>query len=137
MKTLSLLSTTALLLTPAFSLGINCFGSFQCGPILDPVMSDIANVIVNQIDRNRFYNNGEHIACAGIFCAFLQNSGGAPGSSIVPLIQDLRNHGCKVCGSVPLFFPQGDNNVRDGELTVNAAEDDACIAKSDAAANLC
>jgi hypothetical protein len=52
-------------------------------------------------------------------CAFLQKSGGAPGRSIKTLSRAIPDHGCAVCGSVPLFFPD-DNNVDNGMLTFNA-----------------
>lgn len=104
--------------------GINCNGSGNC-----PGVAGNLNTLIsyaNSIDSNRWYNNGEKIVCqesalgTGL-CAFLKNTGGAPGSSIKPLLQALANHGCKKCGSIPLFYPQGDNNDADhGILTVNA-----------------
>ncbi|KAF8588154.1 Kp4-domain-containing protein [Ramaria rubella] len=102
--------------------GINCQGSSQCSSKIG-TLSQISSFL-QDLDPSRFFTNGEHIACfedngAGI-CAFLQNTGGAPATSIPPLIDALIDHGCKVCGSVPLFFPQGDNNAADhGILTVN------------------
>jgi hypothetical protein len=106
----------------ASGLGINCNGSGLCGSS-SANMQRIANIIRGDgvspgIPDNRFYNNGEHIWCAPSVdfwtCAFLQKSGGAPGSSIKTLIQELADHGCYTCGSIPLFYPN-DNNVNDGE----------------------
>jgi hypothetical protein len=88
---------------------------------------------INLIDENRWYNNGEHIACftgeaATGFgapspisaCAFLQNTGGTWGSIIKTLMQSfMDNHNCGLCGSIPYYFPQGDNNVANGMLTIN------------------
>ncbi|KAF8588173.1 Kp4-domain-containing protein [Ramaria rubella] len=111
--------------------GINCQGSSQCSSSNIGTLSQMSSLLQG-LDRSRFFNNGEHIACiekngAGI-CAFLQNTGGAPATSIPPLIDALINHGCKVCGSVPLFFPQGDNNPADhGVLVVNfVSSTDGC-----------
>jgi hypothetical protein len=112
--------------------GINCKGNARCAEL--SLYTQVKNYvdIIDRVDPNRWYNNGEHIACikadvpTGLYfsdhissCVFLQNSGGAPGHSLPPLIKLLRKHGCKGCGSVPLFAPQGNNNVADGELTVN------------------
>jgi hypothetical protein len=121
------------LIASVSGLGINCQGSSNCGLF---VYGNYANgtpvqqlnaLIQENIDPNRWYNNGEQIACihGSTFyhptevCAFLQNSGGAPGSSIKELLPYLVDHGCSSCGSVPLFFPN-DNDVSNGELTVNS-----------------
>lgn len=103
--------------------GINCNGSGNC----PGVAGDLSTLISFgwSIDPNRWYNNGEHIVCVQSqlgtgLCAFLQNTGGAPGSSIQPLLQALQGHGCNKCGSVPMNFLQGDNSEDHGELTVNA-----------------
>ncbi|KAL4886885.1 killer toxin [Aspergillus karnatakaensis] len=126
------LTLTLLTLSPtALTLGINCRGSSNCAQPDAPALINLVALIDN-IDPNRWYDNGQQIACQneaflqGAVCAFLQNSGGAPGSSIITLARDLRDHGCAVCGSVPLFFPQGDNNVDDGELTVNWTGNSCC-----------
>jgi hypothetical protein len=111
--------------------GINCEGSGWCASANSNVAQDLSNLLQG-VDPNRWYNNGEWIGCVqsdgsfGVpdasgnvgFCAFLQNSGGDWGSVIKSLAPDIPGHGCRVCGSVPLSFP-GDNNVNDGELTFN------------------
>ncbi|XEV04561.1 hypothetical protein FSHL1_009848 [Fusarium sambucinum] len=108
------------------ALGINCRGSSKCSQIWGPdnVARDLTNVI-NKIDGNRWYRNGEHIACVGNqagngggYCAFLQNTSGAPGRNIKGLAHFIPDHGCKMCGSVPYFYP-ADNNVDNGQLTYN------------------
>lgn len=112
--------------------GINCNGSSNCGLARTSFMEDLNNVVSgDQFPTDRFYNNGEQIICGsqGI-CVFAQESGGLPASSVPLLIQDLQGHGCKVCGSIPLFFPDGDNNEDDfGFLTVNFVSH-ACAGKA-------
>ncbi|KAL4886884.1 Kp4-domain-containing protein [Aspergillus karnatakaensis] len=122
MQTLTFLPLLSLLTTTT-ALGINCRGSSDCGLSSAPSMGEIVSII-EEIPDNAWYNNGEHITCIASatndysICAFLQNSGGAPGSSIKTLARELQQHGCQNCGSIPLFFPN-DNDVSNGELTVN------------------
>jgi hypothetical protein len=85
------------LVSPSVATGINCNGSGLCN-LGGDVASSLVNAI-NGIDPNRWYNNGEQIACivggrgqAGV-CAFLQNSGGAPGHSIKTLAPYIPGHG--------------------------------------------
>ncbi|KAL5341312.1 killer toxin [Aspergillus crustosus] len=116
--------------TEVLGLGINCRGSSNCTAPDAPDLIDLVPLI-DQINPSRWYNNGQQIAYLnenvddGAFCAFLQNSGGAPASSIITLARGLRDHGCGLCGSMPLFFPD-DNNVDDGELTVNFVSGSCC-----------
>lgn len=104
--------------------GINCNGNSECGVQGFKGLYEIKEII-DSIPDGTWFNNGQHIACSeesgDKFCAFLQNSGGAPSSSVKALVQYLVDHGCKGCGSVPLFYP-GDNNVANGELTINYTE---------------
>ncbi|KAF2671852.1 hypothetical protein BT63DRAFT_452356 [Microthyrium microscopicum] len=93
------------------------------------------------------YSNGEHIACvsntipitlsigppfiqvqlgggipAGGICMFAQNLSGGKALSlgdIKTLAEDIVQHGCKTCGSVPITFPDNENVDDVGELTVN------------------
>ena len=122
-------------MNPAFSpelaatLGINCRGSGLCG-IEDWGQGGLLGRLrgqVNSIDGGHWYQNGENIVCeedvaGGGICAFLQGTGGMPGSSIGGLLDALIQHGCEKCGSVPVWLPvNGDNNPNDhGILTVNA-----------------
>ncbi|WQF87897.1 Putative killer toxin Kp4/SMK, killer toxin, Kp4 [Colletotrichum destructivum] len=110
--------------SPATALGINCRGSVRCGGNGQPgnIRGDEAASLakwINGIDENRWYNNGQQIACTSTnICAFLQNTGGAPGRNIKGLAHFIPEHSCKVCGSVPYFYP-GINDVSQGELTFN------------------
>ncbi|KAL4724560.1 hypothetical protein ACLX1H_008001 [Fusarium chlamydosporum] len=124
------LLTTVLLAVGVSAEGINCKGSSNCGNI-GFKLTDMRDT-AEGLDDNRTYYNGEHIVCwenyakTG-FCAFLQGSGGMLGSDIKRLLQELVNHGCSRCGSVPVFFP-GDNDIRDhGFLTVNYVSKPNCI----------
>ena len=109
--------------------GINCRGGAGCG-IVDIGLGGLLGQLrgqVNSIDGGHWYQNGEYIACAednggGGICAFLQGTGGMPGSSIAGLLDALIQHGCERCGSVPVWLPvNGDNNPNDhGILTVNS-----------------
>jgi hypothetical protein len=120
-------------LSPASALGINCRGSVDCEGIPSPSVAHSLATFINGIDQERWYQNGEQIACDArvvqsqdvirgpttlYFCPFLQNTGGAWGSDILRLANYIPDHGCKVCGSVPYFYPS-DNNVEHGELIFN------------------
>jgi Kp4 len=108
------------------ALGINCRGSALCNSSLNGAINgyeaDTLTQWINGIDPNRWYNDGEQIACfvPSHICAFLQKTDGAWGSNIKGLAHYIPDHGCKSCGSVPYFYP-GDNNVDDGMLTYNYA----------------
>lgn len=104
------------------ALGINCRGSALCGN-KSGAMDELRDLItdnINGVDPNYWFRNGEQIACSRQVCAFLQNTNGAPGQSIRDAIVDLRNHGCKACGSVPFY----NNDVNLGMLTVNYVSHD-------------
>jgi hypothetical protein len=90
--------------------GINCKGSAGCSA---PFMhadnaNSLATAMVDGLDTNHFYADGAHLACVNDdkICAFLQNTGGLYGYQITPL-DDLVQHGCTACGSVPVE----DNNA--------------------------
>ena len=108
-------------------LGINCRGSSNCGGQGAVRVVRRLTRSINDIDPSRWYRNGEQIACMGVdsdngirfYCAFLQNTGGAPGSKILELAHYIQDHGCKICGSVPYFYP-AENDVSRGELTYNS-----------------
>ncbi|KAK3990722.1 killer toxin [Cladorrhinum sp. PSN332] len=117
-------SQLALFLTAALSmggavdaLGINCRGSGNCGTSADAA-SKLVNIL-QTLNPNKNFLNRQQIACSGSICAFLQNTGGASGSKIKELAHYITGHNCKVCGSVPYYYPQGNNNVADGQLTFN------------------
>jgi hypothetical protein len=109
---------------PVANLGINCRGSSNCGLT---TVDGIANRLVEyiqQIPDDAWYDNGQHIACYDFICAFLQGTGGTWGSILKQLAPYIPDHGCTACGSVPYYFPQGDNNVADGQLTFNYVDND-------------
>ncbi|KAK3331574.1 Kp4-domain-containing protein [Cercophora scortea] len=122
----------------ARALGINCRGSALCSDARSG--SNAASRLqgyINNIQGNRVYHNGEHIACVargslispnGGFCAFLQYTNrDVNGAAIKNLIAAIVGHNCKVCGSVPIDFP-GSNDPKNGILTVNyvANTDNPC-----------
>ncbi|KAF9773946.1 hypothetical protein IL306_008147, partial [Fusarium sp. DS 682] len=124
------LFAAALLALGVSAEGINCHGSSNCGNAgfkLTDLLRDAQG-----LDDNRWYQNGEHIVCwenlahTG-FCAFLQNTGGLPGKDIKRLLQELVNHGCAKCGSVPAFYPSNNDNNAHGILTVNYVYKPNCI----------
>lgn len=102
------------------ALGINCRGSSNCfDGISSNLLQDLTNTVSSHINTGRFYGNGQQIICeiqTGV-CAFTQNSGGISGGSVTGFLNELLQHGCTVCGSVPL---NPGNNVANGELTVNS-----------------
>jgi len=135
LSTLTLIALTSSYVT---ALGINCRGSSNCGFFVIPdnpgqnVANALRQKIVAQVSDSHQYQNGDHIACVqgevrigqftayGSICAFLQGTGGIPGNEIKTLAQRIVEHGCKGCGSVPVYFDKGDNDVNShGELTFN------------------
>ncbi len=118
------------------ALGINCRGSGNCQKYGDSVMSNFVSLVDN-LDpyADQYFQNGEHILCIRTggqgddegYCLFLQGTGyGIPGSSVKPLVEALSNHGCQACGSVPIFFPQGNNSPDLGILVANQVSATNC-----------
>ncbi|EPE04134.1 killer kp4 [Ophiostoma piceae UAMH 11346] len=104
-----------------FALGINCRGSGLCGRAGGDLVG--VKAIVDGIQpRDRNYGSGQHIACAGNLCAFFQNSASGTADRVSGLLQQLYDHSCEVCGSVPT----NGNNVNAGELTVNYVANPGC-----------
>jgi hypothetical protein len=120
------------------ALGINCRGSVICDSFTNTNNPDLSAAeslrreITAHVSDSRWYQNGQKIVCidqggggqkfGGAFrhslCAFLKRTGGYPGNEIKVLAQRIVEHGCKTCGSVPVFFDQGDNDLNShGELT--------------------
>jgi hypothetical protein len=134
----NILTMVALASTSVQGLGINCRGSAACKR--NGALSDLSGFIQN-IQLDRIYNNGEHIACRGQnngilgiidpnggVCAFLQfTAGGISGNQIKSLTASLVEHGYNACGSVPINFPDS-NDPSDGILTFNfvANTDNPC-----------
>jgi hypothetical protein len=139
---------TLLVVTTASALGINCRGSGLCPQqILAPTYIDtilkIATGLVFDCDPKGdfdcgpmadtdIYAPGSKIICLpqgksflGGICAFTQgNVAALYGVVIKRKLQELSNHGCGVCGSVPI----GDNNDpgEAGILTVNYVSNSVC-----------
>lgn len=117
----STLAAFLLTLMGVEALGINCRGSAECQAEFFDDAAHLTNLI-NGIDPARWYNDGEQIVCVANMCAFLQNTqNGASGATVQSLAHFIPEHGCHACGSVPLYFASGDNDVADGELTYNFA----------------
>jgi hypothetical protein len=123
--------TTLALTAGAMSLGINCLGSDRCSVGIASLGDLIFTVEAQGINPNRLYNNNENIVCIAAdgdvnnpgLCAFIQRAfGPIAGKDVLSLLQEISDHGCTQCGSVPLLFPN-DNNINDhGELTVNVVD---------------
>ena len=136
--------------TVGSSLGINCRGSVLCpdniGVSPDYIRTLIAIANGNAVDCPSDFSCGplndadiyfpkEHILCIptgesllGGICAFAQGSNvpatGVTGALVKRKLGELGEHGCRVCGSVPLG---GYNDPqRQGILTVNYISKLAC-----------
>lgn len=107
-----------------FGLGINCRG---CPAGLSSNGQNAATQLthyISTINQSQWYEDVDLIACTTVLdggrtdhiCAFLQGTGGAPGSTILQLAHYIPDHGCHICGSVPFTYPS-DNGVSNGELT--------------------
>lgn len=99
----TILLTAVLAAQSAAGLGINCRGSSQCSQGTAEVSRKLTKYI-NSLPDNKWIQNGVQIACVrephpggqnGAICAFMQNTGGAPASSLKKLAQALVDHGCK------------------------------------------
>ncbi|KAL8724945.1 MAG: hypothetical protein Q9181_006605 [Wetmoreana brouardii] len=96
-----------------------CSAHFFCGPIADTDM----------------YAPGAHIVCMpqgtsflGGICAFTQGNITAAGTSghvIKQKLKQLHEHGCTLCGSVPLSA-EGNDPDEEGILTVNYVRRRVC-----------
>ncbi|MCJ1463045.1 hypothetical protein MMC07_001649 [Pseudocyphellaria aurata] len=113
--------------------GINCKGGAGCVLLTRNTGQDLTDHI-SAIDPNRHYANGEHIACTHTWtgfilttmCAFLQwKPEGASGAEILNVAHWILDHGCVKCGSVPLGFPE-DNEETHGMLTYNIVAHGYC-----------
>ncbi|XEV04560.1 hypothetical protein FSHL1_009847 [Fusarium sambucinum] len=90
------------LVSSTSALGINCRGSANCNTFGKDQMAFQLTHAIDGINQNRWYNNGDLIACVGTdapitgnggFCAFLQGTGGAPGRNIKGLAHYIPDHG--------------------------------------------
>lgn len=133
------------------SLGINCRGSILCPAYLEAFPPDYIGTFIRiatgsatdclpdfscgPLNDTDLYLPNDHIMCLplgrsflGGICAFTQGrkvpTTGVDGVLIKRKLQELRGHGCRVCGSVPL---SGDNDPgSQGILTVNYIGGVAC-----------
>ncbi|KAL7951988.1 killer toxin [Trichoderma barbatum] len=118
-------------------LGINCHGDSLCGVayISGGRLSNLGNAI-NKLDDGRKYDNGDDVACIEIdslnfkgpfkstLCAFIQNANGdVSGATIKSVFKEIQEYGCAICGSVPLLYAKGDDDVNHGELTIDLVDD--------------
>ncbi|KAF9779696.1 hypothetical protein IL306_001292 [Fusarium sp. DS 682] len=103
-------------------LGINCRGSGLCSGNKGAI-TQLAGQL-RAIDPSKTFSEGEHITCADIdnlgdpsICLFYQKVGSRTFSvaQTQTFLQQIIDHGCKLCGSTPI----DGSNVNNGELTVN------------------
>ena len=124
-------------------LGINCRGSFYCTWWMEDrnIIQLFYNAVVSGSqgdmvggpisDERMYYAGGDprDVACIKDIkiCLFLQGNvppTGVNGSTIKKRLGDLRDHGCRKCGSVPL---SGDNDPgKMGILVSNYVTQGAC-----------
>ncbi|CEJ61874.1 hypothetical protein PMG11_10390 [Penicillium brasilianum] len=132
MRLTSLPFIASVIIASVAAKGINCEGSSEC-PFCHPQTSLKAlQQACQAVPDNQQYYNGQHICCTACdaisdeeysVCAFVQNTkGGAPGHSIKAAIQQIVDHKCGLCGSSPLY----NNDVSEGELTVNVVDYTSC-----------
>lgn len=126
-RLLSLALVVASAFTSANALGINCRGDSSCQYIQKGAFAagKLATYL-SGVDDHTWYNNGQYIACiegppndqgpSFQVCAYFQNSGGGDGARVKQLASLIPGHGCKTCGAVPYWSPEGNKNVNDGEL---------------------
>ncbi|OAA52155.1 Killer toxin, Kp4/SMK-like, core [Cordyceps fumosorosea ARSEF 2679] len=119
----------SLFLTGAAALGINCRGSGFCNvndASLQVVHDQVGNLIASGGGDRRF-NGGDQIACShgsqGSICAFYQNGASGSTKDAYGQLQQLLDHKCHACGSVPT---EPGNDVSKGELTVNYVSKPCC-----------
>ena len=107
------------------ALGINCRGSSTCtvggiGHLPAGTLQEVRDAVA--AGPEGVWSNGQHLACVphvtGRLCAFYQNIGGRTFNKeqSVTYLDQLQDHGCRVCGSIPT---DPGNNVGNGQLTVN------------------
>ncbi len=149
--TLALNSSLPALLSVGHPLGINCRGSALCPTFLEAFPPDYIGTLVELVDGTapycppdfscgplndtEIYLPNDHIVCLplgrsflGGICAFAQGSNvpatGVTGALVKRKLGELSDHGCRVCGSVPLS--EDNDPHRLGILTVNYINGMAC-----------
>ncbi len=103
--------------------GINCHGSIICSLQGTNMMAYLhTQIVYGGGDPNHVYHNGDKVACsASGICVFLQGTDeqGLSLQAITNLMGTLIGHECRVCGSVPIFYPTENDISLHGMLTVN------------------
>lgn len=130
--------------SPSDSLGVNCRGSILCPTYVEAFPPNYIGTFISITSGNathcppsfscgplndtEFYLPNDHIVCLplgrsflGGICAFTQGNNapatGIIGALIKRKLQELSDHGCRVCGSVPLSEDNDPGSL--GILTVN------------------
>ncbi|KAM0189140.1 hypothetical protein ACHAPI_010158 [Fusarium lateritium] len=124
-------SSSVLLFASAVAgLGINCRGSGFCDLTFDASIQDVQDqigILVADGQGDRHFDTGAQIACThgsqGSICAFYQSGASGSARDAFGHIQQIIDHKCSLCGSVPT---QPGNNVDNGQLTVNFVSDACC-----------
>ena len=110
--------------------GINCEGSSDCEFGTQNTLGQLIEVI-SKTKTDTCVGPGKQIACVdgGItdFCAFTQKYRHQDicVSDVKILLNHLKEHGCKNCGSVPVGYPRF-KDLDGGMLTVNAVKGGGC-----------
>jgi hypothetical protein len=136
------------------ALGINCAGSGFCAlagwdsPSPQSIVQILRDVVwESAMPNSTSYNSGSHITCVSVsqkisigasllwlngnigeggVCLFPQGSS-LTLEKIRPLTNAILEHGCKVCGSVPIHYvDEGSNDPTDGILTFNYVANPYC-----------
>ncbi len=129
----------------SYANGINCKGSFGCLSEYGTINEMVSSLKGNNPNATHMYQNGEKIFCqhsvgerppASVAAASLRRSSGDAicifpqgtqegllGSSVISLVQALWDHGCRICGSVPIKYPDDNEEGNYGILTINYVSD--------------
>lgn len=136
----SLLAFAATAVASTAALGINCRGSGLCSG--NKGLLGEAQAQLRGMDQNKQFKDGQHITCVQSsvtignpsLCIFYQKTNGRSWTvgQTVNYVQQLLDHGCGACGSVPT---DAGNNVNNGMLTANmvtnARRSDDIVAKAE------
>ncbi|RFU78259.1 hypothetical protein TARUN_3974 [Trichoderma arundinaceum] len=120
----------------AAGLGMNCHGDTLCGIayMSGGRLTQFETIFDNIMDK-RIYDNGDDIGCIEVdtvnfqgttkraFCAYIQNTeDSVTGATLKSLYKEIVDYGCAICGSVPLHYAKGDDDINHGELTFNMVD---------------
>lgn len=137
MRFTSFIALAAATAQSAAGLGINCEGDTLCGIsyMSGGRLTQFQSIFDNVFDK-RIYDNSESIGCTefshvnfkgsfkGVYCAYVQNlDGSVSGATLKSLYTELVNFGCGICGSIPINYANGDDDVNHGELSFNMVDD--------------